>query len=51
MNTILNDMIKDYDLKDENKINIAEEVIQKVCLSALSRADFLQKLHLWDIHV
>lgn len=21
MNTILNDMIKDYDLKDENKIN------------------------------
>ena len=43
MNTILNDMIKDYDLKDENKINIAKEVIQKVCLSALSRTDLIFK--------
>ena len=51
MNTILNDMIKDYDLKDENKINIGKEVIQKVCLSAPSRTDFLQKLHLWAAHV
>ncbi len=51
MNSILNDMIKDYDLKDENKINIAKEVIQKVCLSALSRTNFLQKLHLWEAHV
>ena len=44
MNTILNDMIKDYDLKEDNKINIAKEVIQKVCLSALSRTDFFTKI-------
>ena len=44
MNTILNDMIKDYDLKKDNKINIAKEVIQKVCLSALSRTDFFTKI-------
>lgn len=44
MNTILNDMIKDFDLKDENKINIAKEVIQKVCFSALSRTDFFTKI-------
>lgn len=43
MNTILNDMIKDYDLKDENKINIGKEVIQKVCLFAPSRTDFFTK--------
>lgn len=51
MNTILNDIIKDYDLKEDNKINIAKEVIQKVCLSSLSRTVFLQKLHLWAIHL
>ena len=44
MNTILNDMIKDYDLKEDNKINIAKDVIQKVCLSALSRTDFFTKI-------
>lgn len=43
MNTILNDMIKDYDLREDNKINIGKEVIQKVCLSALSRTDLIFK--------
>ena len=44
MNTILNDMIKDYDLREDNKINIAKEVMQKVCLSALSRTHFFTKI-------
>ena len=29
MNTILNDMIKDYDLKEDNKINIAKKLFKK----------------------
>ena len=43
MNSILNDMIKDYDLKQDNEINIAKEIMQKICLSPLSRTDFFTK--------
>ena len=43
MNTILNDMIKDYDLKQDSEVNIAKEIMQKICLSALSRTDFFTK--------
>ena len=44
MNSILKDMIKDYDLKQDDKINIAKEIMQKICLSALSRTDFFTKI-------
>jgi len=43
MNSILNDMIKGYDLKQDSEINIAKEIMQKICLSALSRTDFFTK--------
>ena len=51
MNSVLKDMIKDYDLKQDSEINIAKEIMQKICLSALSRTAFLQKLLLVAIHV
>lgn len=44
MNSILKDLVKGYDLKRDSEINIAKEIMQKICLSALSRTDFLQKL-------
>lgn len=44
MNSILKDMIKGYDLKQDNEINIAKEIMQKICLSALSRTDFFTKI-------
>ena len=44
MNSILNDMIKDYDLKQDSEVNIAKEIMQKICLSALSRTDFFTKI-------
>ena len=44
MNSILKDMIKDYYLKQDNQINIAKEIMQKICLSALSRSDFFTKI-------
>ena len=44
MNSILKDMIKDYDLKQDNEINIAKEIMQKICLSALSRTDLFTKI-------
>lgn len=37
-------MIKDYDLKQDSEINIAKEIMQKICLSALSRTDFFTKI-------
>ena len=37
-------MIRDYDLKQDNEINIAKEIMQKICLSALSRTDFFTKI-------
>ena len=40
MNSILNDKIKDYDLKLDSKTNIAKEIIQKICLSTLFKTDF-----------
>ncbi len=40
MNSILNEIIKDYYLKQDGEINIAKEIIQNICLSALSRTDF-----------
>ena len=43
MNSILNDMIKGYDLKQDSETNIAKEIMQKICLSALSRTDFFTK--------
>lgn len=44
MNSILKDVIRDYDLKQDNEINIAKEIMQKICLSALSRTDFFTKI-------
>ena len=44
MNSILNDMIKDYDLKEDSEVNIAKKIMQKICLSALSRTDFFTKI-------
>lgn len=37
-------MIKGYDLKQDSEINIAKEIMQKICLSALSRTDFFTKI-------
>ena len=44
MNSVLKDMTKDYDLKQDSQINIAKEIMQKICLSALSRTDFFTKI-------
>ena len=44
MNSILKDMIRDYDLRQDSKVNIAKEIMQKICLSALSRTDFFTKI-------
>ena len=44
MNSILKDMIRDYDLKQDSEVNIAKEIMQKICLSALSRTDFFTKI-------
>ena len=43
MNSVLKDMTKDYDLKQDSQINIAKEIMQKICLSALSRTDLFTK--------
>lgn len=48
MNSILKDMIKNYDLKQDNEINIAKEIMQKICLSALSRTNFFTKIAFID---
>lgn len=44
MNSVLKDMIKDYDLKQDSEINIAKEIMQKICLSTLSRTAFFTKI-------
>lgn len=43
MNSVLKDTIKNYDLKQDSEVNIAKEIMQKICLSALSRTDFFTK--------
>lgn len=44
MNSILKDMIKGYDLKQDSEINIAKEIMQKICLYAISRTNFFTKI-------
>ena len=44
MSSILKDMVKGYDLKQDSEINIAKKIMQKICLSALSRTDFFAKI-------
>lgn len=43
MNSVLKDMIKDFDLRQDSEINISKEIMQKICPSALSRTDFFTK--------
>ena len=51
MNSILKDMIKDYDLKQDSEVNIAKEIMQKFVCLLFHELISLQKLLLWVIHV